>query len=74
MFGGVFLAVVPPERHSIFLERINELTRPTLYKDGSWMADYRRLRFTAVRPARPRPQERTYRGRLPTSRSSRSRE
>jgi trans-aconitate 2-methyltransferase len=50
MFGDDFIAPVPPERREHFLERINELTRPLIFRDGRWLADYRRLRFVAIRP------------------------
>ncbi len=50
MFGGDFLTLVPPERRERVLERVNELTRPRLYREGRWVADYRRLRFMAVKP------------------------
>jgi UDPglucose 6-dehydrogenase len=49
MFGGDFLQAVPPARRDRVLGRINELTRPALYRDGKWVADYRRLRFVAVK-------------------------
>jgi trans-aconitate methyltransferase len=51
MFGGDFLAVVPPEREAAFRNRVSELTRPVLFRDGRWVGDYRRLRFRAVKPA-----------------------
>jgi trans-aconitate methyltransferase len=49
MFGGDFLRAVPPEGRDRFLARVNELARPALYRDGRWVADYRRLRFVAVK-------------------------
>jgi trans-aconitate methyltransferase len=49
MFGGAFLAAVPATRRAHVLERVNELTRPFLEHEGRWVADYRRLRFVAVR-------------------------
>lgn len=49
MFGGDFLAPVPAERRARVLERVNELTRPALYREGGWVADYRRLRFVAMK-------------------------
>ena len=49
MFGGEFLAAVPITHHARFQERVNELTRPLLYRDGRWVADYRRLRFLATK-------------------------
>lgn len=51
MFGGDFLAVVPPERQSAFQNRVSELTRPALFHDGRWLGDYRRLRFEASKRA-----------------------
>ena len=49
MFGGDFLAAVPATRREHFQERVNELTRPLLEREGHWVADYRRLRFMAVK-------------------------
>jgi trans-aconitate methyltransferase len=51
MFGGDFLAPVPTERRTRVGERVNQLTRPRLELEGRWVADYRRLRFMAVKPA-----------------------
>jgi trans-aconitate methyltransferase len=57
MFGGAFLQVAPPEHRERVLARVNDLTGPMLYRDGHWIADYRRLRFVAVKqvpgPRRP---------------------
>ncbi|MDF2759055.1 MAG: Methyltransferase type 11 [Thermomicrobiales bacterium] len=49
MFGGAFLAAVPTRRRAHVQERVNELTRPLLQHEGRWVADYRRLRFVAVK-------------------------
>jgi trans-aconitate methyltransferase len=49
MFGGDFLQAVPPDRRDRVLGRVNVLTRPALYREGRWVADYRRLQFVAVR-------------------------
>jgi trans-aconitate methyltransferase len=49
MFGGDFLAVVPATRRARVEKRVNELTRPLLEREGRWVADYRRLRFVAVK-------------------------
>src|SRR5215217_6796328 len=51
MFGGDLLAPLPANRRPRVEERVNELTRPRLEREGRWVADYRRLRFMAVKPA-----------------------
>ena len=45
MFAGGVLADVPPE----VLARGAEIARPQLWRDGAWWADYRRLRFRAIK-------------------------
>lgn len=55
MFGGDLLAPLPPDRRMRVQERVNELTRPRLEQEGRWVADYRRLRFMAVKSARNLP-------------------
>lgn len=53
MFGGHFLGRVPVERRDEFFRLIEDQLRPVLYRDGTWFADYRRLRVVAWRrPAR----------------------
>ena len=49
MFGGDLLAPVPAERRARVQGRVNELARPRLEREGRWVADYRRLRFIAVK-------------------------
>jgi trans-aconitate methyltransferase len=50
MFGDDFLAPVPPERRADAARRASALAEPVLKRDGCWLADYRRLRFLAVKP------------------------
>jgi trans-aconitate methyltransferase len=45
MFAGPAMADVPTE----VVDRAVETARPTLWRDGAWWADYRRLRFRAVK-------------------------
>jgi trans-aconitate methyltransferase len=45
------LADVPPELVEPLLGRINDLAAPALRRESSWVADYVRLRFAAVRKA-----------------------
>ena len=49
MFGGHFLGRVPPPRREEFFVEIESTLRPLLYRDGCWLADYRRLRVVARR-------------------------
>ncbi|MGH8823218.1 MAG: class I SAM-dependent methyltransferase [Jiangellaceae bacterium] len=47
MFAGAALSGVPRE----VLDRAAEIARPALWRRGAWWADYRRLRFRAVKGA-----------------------
>lgn len=51
MFGGAFFRLIAPEQMEQIIEDIETRLRPTLYHDGRWIADYRRLRLAAVRCA-----------------------
>ncbi|MBB4934572.1 trans-aconitate methyltransferase [Lipingzhangella halophila] len=48
MFAGHLLAGVPDT--DAFLVELDGRLRSSLYRDGAWWADYRRLRVTATRP------------------------
>jgi trans-aconitate 2-methyltransferase len=49
MFAGGLLDAVPAGAREHFLTRVEAELRPTLYHDGVWHADYRRLRVVAWR-------------------------
>lgn len=49
MFGHLCLSAVPEDRRAAVLAEAIEQMRPRLYRDGRWVADYRRLRIVAVR-------------------------
>jgi trans-aconitate methyltransferase len=49
MFWADLLADVPADRRDAVIARSDELARPALFRDGSWVADYRRLRVVAVK-------------------------
>lgn len=49
MFGSNFFDSMPPAVINEVLEETRELLRPTLFHEGQWYADYRRLRFVAIR-------------------------
>ena len=41
----LFFALVTPE----FIHLVEDLLRPALFRDGTWMVDYRRLRIVAIK-------------------------
>jgi trans-aconitate methyltransferase len=49
MFGEKTFGAMPDDVRLQWIERTQEIARPTLFRDGSWYADYRRLRVIAVR-------------------------
>jgi hypothetical protein len=50
-FGRAALEAVPAGRREEYLEAVEAAGRAALWRDGIWVADYRRLRVVAVRPA-----------------------
>jgi trans-aconitate methyltransferase len=55
MFGADFAAHVPPDQHDAFVQSVERRLRPSLYRDGTWYADYRRLRIVAIKATTPSP-------------------
>lgn len=51
MFGSDYLERVNSEAREQYFQRVEELLRPELFRDGQWWADYRRLRFVAIKKA-----------------------
>jgi trans-aconitate methyltransferase len=52
IFAGPYLGLLEAEERPIFLAEVSDRLAPELQQaDGTWMADYRRLRFLAVKPA-----------------------
>jgi len=49
MFGESLLAPVEDEERAAVLSAVEERLRPQQYREGNWIADYRRLRFVAIR-------------------------
>jgi trans-aconitate 2-methyltransferase len=47
MFCGAYLSRVSDEQQERFFSRIETELRPTLFREGTWIADYRRLRVVA---------------------------
>jgi trans-aconitate methyltransferase len=48
MFGEAFFEEVPDEERDEIIAAVESELRPTLFREGSWVADYRRLRFVAI--------------------------
>jgi hypothetical protein len=38
---------VGADRREAFIRQVEENAKPALWRDGEWLADYRRLRITA---------------------------
>jgi trans-aconitate methyltransferase len=49
MFRGGLLDRVPESAREAVVARAEEIARPQLFRDGRWVADYRRLQVAAVR-------------------------
>jgi len=49
MFAGSWFEGISPADRAVLIGAIEDRLRATLYKDGSWWADYRRLRIEAVK-------------------------
>lgn len=47
MFGQHWLTQIPLEQHEAFLDRVEVIARPNLFRDSKWHADYRRIRVQA---------------------------
>lgn len=47
MFGNNFLAVLPDDKQGEILADIEKQLRPDLYQNGTWFADYKRIRVIA---------------------------
>jgi len=49
MFASRFLEGLPAEQQTQAIQAIEQHLKPTLYREGTWIADYRRLRVVAIR-------------------------
>ena len=49
MFGWDYLSPLSPEQREEVVAHVEKATRPTLYTDGTWTADYWRIRFEAYK-------------------------
>jgi trans-aconitate methyltransferase len=51
VFTDHFMRQVPAERRPAVIEKVEDELRPTLLRDGTWYADYCRLRVAAIKPS-----------------------
>lgn len=51
MFGQHWLEQIPPQRRDTFFAHVERQTRPQLFQEDCWIADYRRLRVVACKPS-----------------------
>lgn len=49
MFADTFLAGLSTEQQTQVIRTVEENLKPKLFKDGNWIADYRRLRIIAIK-------------------------
>lgn len=49
MFGGSFFVGLSAQEIEDVLSKTEESLRPTLYKDGQWIADYKRIRVVGIK-------------------------
>jgi trans-aconitate 2-methyltransferase len=49
MFAGSFLKGLSGEQQAQVIQAVEERLQPTLYRDGRWWADYRRIRVVAIK-------------------------
>ncbi|OUL37851.1 SAM-dependent methyltransferase [Nostoc sp. T09] len=49
MFAGAFLVGMTAEQKIQVIRNVEECLKPTLYQDGTWIADYRRIRILAIK-------------------------
>lgn len=50
MFAGSLLGTLPAEDRARLIRRTEEIAAPELFRNGVWIADYRRLRIAARKP------------------------
>ena len=49
MFANSFLQAIPANKRPSVIQHIENQLRPQLYRDGTWFADYKRLRVVATK-------------------------
>ncbi len=49
MFASTFFVGMSAEQQAQVIQHVEENLRPTLYQEGNWTADYRRIRIVAIK-------------------------
>ncbi|MEH2143938.1 class I SAM-dependent methyltransferase [Nostoc sp.] len=49
MFANTFLTLLPADQQTQVIRAVEEYLKPTLYQEGTWTADYRRIRIVAIK-------------------------
>ncbi|MDZ7962732.1 MAG: methyltransferase domain-containing protein [Aulosira sp. DedQUE10] len=49
MFGSAFFVGMSAEQQAQVIQHVEDSLRPTLYQEGTWIADYRRIRILAIK-------------------------
>ncbi|MEH2453428.1 methyltransferase domain-containing protein [Nostoc sp.] len=49
MFASAFLTLLPADQQTQVIHAVEEYLKPTLYQQGTWTADYRRIRIVAIK-------------------------
>lgn len=49
MFAGRYLIDLPEAQQGVVIEEVADWLRSSMYREGAWIADYRRLRMAAVK-------------------------
>lgn len=49
MFGSRFLSGLSAEQQTHLIQAVEHRLKPTLYQNGTWIADYRRIRVVAIK-------------------------
>jgi trans-aconitate 2-methyltransferase len=49
MFASRFLDELPADQQTQVIQTVEQRLKPTLYREGTWTADYRRLRVVAIK-------------------------
>ncbi len=49
MFGGHFFGIIPIDEVDTIISKVENQLKKTIYKDGNWIADYKRIRVIGIK-------------------------